>query len=195
MPTAGVSIIVIVIVLFIAIGCRRLLRFGRRPRAAYRVEAPPRYPFAVGLQLRFAATAAAPVVRLRTAAVAVGHGVESRSSGPGAAISDPYPRHGVKRCGALPVASSCSPPSGHHRRGLRRRSSGGGAEGGRGSNASVLRYLRPRSVIKRPRGQSDLKNPLQCLYLLKTFGVASHSTGRRFSVSYCQFRVHFTFPR
>jgi hypothetical protein len=44
MPTAGVSIIVIVIVLFIAIGCRRLLRFGRRPRAAYRVEAPPRYP-------------------------------------------------------------------------------------------------------------------------------------------------------
>jgi hypothetical protein len=67
MPTAGVSIIVIVIVLFLP-RVPSVAPLRTTPAAAYRVEAPPIYasggsaalPFAARLQLRFAATAAAP---------------------------------------------------------------------------------------------------------------------------------------
>jgi hypothetical protein len=43
MPTAGVSIIVIIIIFVIFLGCRRLMCFGRSPRGQHSVETPPFY--------------------------------------------------------------------------------------------------------------------------------------------------------
>jgi hypothetical protein len=43
MPTAGVSVIVIIIIFVIFLGCRRLMCFGRSPRGQHSVDTPPFY--------------------------------------------------------------------------------------------------------------------------------------------------------